>query len=77
MVSSTLGSPTTALAADLLLEGRVSSRLGVAVLVERGRADHPQLPRARIGLSMFPAFIEPSAALAPTTVCSSSMKVMT
>ena len=30
-------------------------------------------PRANIGLSMFPASIAPSAAPAPTTVCSSSM----
>ena len=30
-------------------------------------------PRASIGLSMLPASIEPSAAPAPTTVCSSSM----
>ena len=30
-------------------------------------------PRASIGLSMFPASIAPSAAPAPTTVCSSSM----
>ena len=34
-------------------------------------------PRASIGLSMLPASIAPSAAPAPTTVCSSSMKVMT
>ena len=33
-------------------------------------------PRASIGLSMFPASIAPSAAPAPTTVCSSSMNVM-
>src|SRR6266545_3794118 len=33
-------------------------------------------PRASIGLSMLPASIAPSAAPAPTTVCSSSMKVM-
>jgi hypothetical protein len=33
-------------------------------------------PRASIGLSMLPASIEPSALPAPTTVCSSSMKVM-
>ena len=31
-------------------------------------------PRASIGLSMLPASIAPSAAPAPTTVCSSSMK---
>ena len=34
-------------------------------------------PRASIGLSMLPASIAPSAAPAPTTVCSSSMNVMT
>ncbi len=33
-------------------------------------------PRANIGLSMLEASIEPSDAPAPTTVCSSSMKVM-
>ena len=33
-------------------------------------------PRASAGLSMFEASIEPSAAPAPTTVCSSSMKTM-
>ena len=33
-------------------------------------------PRASIGFSMFPASIEPSVLPAPTTVCSSSMKVM-
>ena len=34
-------------------------------------------PRASIGLSMLPASTEPSAAPAPTIVCSSSMKTMT
>ena len=34
-------------------------------------------PRASMGLSMFEASIAPSAAPAPTTVCSSSMKRMT
>ena len=34
-------------------------------------------PRASIGLSMLPASIAPSAAPAPTTVCSSSMNVIT
>ena len=34
-------------------------------------------PRASIGLSMLPASIEPSPLPAPTTVCSSSRKVMT
>ncbi len=34
-------------------------------------------PRASIGFSMFEASIEPSAAPAPTTVCSSSMNSMT
>ncbi len=33
-------------------------------------------PRARAGLSMFDASMEPSAAPAPTRVCSSSMKRM-
>ena len=33
-------------------------------------------PRARAGLSMFAASIEPSPAPAPTTVCSSSMKMI-
>ena len=33
-------------------------------------------PRASAGFSMFEASIEPSAAPAPTTVCSSSMKTM-
>jgi uncharacterized protein YjiS (DUF1127 family) len=48
----------------------------LAVLVERGRADVCSSPRASIGLSMLPASIAPSAAPAPTTVCSSSMKRM-
>ena len=34
-------------------------------------------PRASMGLSMLPASMEPSEAPAPTTVCSSSMNVMT
>ena len=46
----------------------------LAVLVERRRADARSSPRASIGLSMFAASTAPSAAPAPTIVCSSSMK---
>src|SRR5207245_10179157 len=49
----------------------------LAVLVDGGRADAVQLARARAGLSMLPASIAPSAAPAPTMVCSSSMKRIT
>ena len=75
MVSSTLGSPTTtgwnrrSRAGSFSIRLRYSSSV-VAPIIRSS-------PRASIGLSMFPASIEPSAAPAPTTVCSSSMKVMT
>ena len=58
---------------EAALEGGVLLDV-LAVLVERRRADGAQLPRASIGLSMFAASTAPSAAPAPTIVCSSSMK---
>ena len=74
-VSSTLGSPTNtcwkrrsrAASASMCL--RYSSR----VVAPTMRSS----PRASSGLSMLPASMAPSAAPAPTTVWSSSMKVMT
>jgi len=74
-VSSTLGSPTKTCwkrrsrAGSFSIRSRYSSRV-VAPIIRSS-------PRASIGLSMFPASIEESpVAPAPTTVCSSSMKVM-
>ena len=72
MVSSTVGSPTVtgwkrrSSAASFSMCLRYSSSV-VAPMVCSS-------PRASIGLSMFEASSEPSAAPAPTTVCSSSMK---
>ena len=74
IVSWTLGSPTStgwkrrSRAASFSMCLRYSSRV-VAPTIRSS-------PRASIGLSMLPASIEPSAAPAPTTVWSSSMKVM-
>ena len=48
----------------------------LAIFVERGGADGAQSPRASAGFSMFEASMAPSAAPAPTRVCSSSMKRM-
>ena len=75
MVSSTDGSPTKTCwkrrssAASFSMCLRYSSRV-VAPIMRSS-------PRASIGLIMLPASIAPSAAPAPTMVCSSSMKVMT
>ena len=75
MVSSTVGSPTStgwkrrSSAASFSMCFRYSSSV-VAPMVCSS-------PRASIGLSRFDASIAPSAAPAPTTVCSSSMKRMT
>jgi len=48
----------------------------LAVLVQRGRADGLQLAAASIGFRIDAASIAPSAAPAPTSVCSSSMNKM-
>ena len=74
MVSSTVGSGTMH-----RLEAPLQRRIFLdmlAVFVQRGRADDMQLARARGGFSMLLASMAPSAAPAPTMVCSSSMKVM-
>ncbi len=75
MVSSTLGSSTItgwnrrSSAASFSMYLRYSSRV-VAPMVRSS-------PRASCGLSMFEASTAPSAAPAPTMVCSSSMKRIT
>ena len=76
MVSSTLGSPTKTCwkrrsrAGSFSIRSRYSSKV-VAPIIRSS-------PRASIGFSMLPASIEESpVAPAPTTVCSSSMKVIT
>ncbi len=75
MVSSTEGSPTNtgwkrrSSAASFSMEVRYSS----SVVAPMRRSS----PRASIGLIIWPASIAPSAAPAPTRVCSSSMKVTT
>ena len=75
MVASTDGSPTwtgwkrRSRAASFSTCLRYSSRV-VAPIMRSS-------PRASMGLSMLEASIDPSAAPAPTTVCISSMKVMT
>ena len=76
MVSSTLGSPTKTCwkrrssAGSFSIRSRYSSSV-VAPIIRSS-------PRASIGLSMLPASIaESPPAPAPTTVCSSSMKVIT
>ena len=74
MVSSTEGSPTKtgwkrrSSAASFSMEVRYSSSV-VAPIMRNS-------PRASIGLIICPASIAPSAAPAPTSVCSSSMNVM-
>ena len=74
MVSSTVGSPTItgwnrrSSAASFSMCLRYSS----SVVAPMQRSS----PRASIGLSMLPASMAPSAAPAPTTVCSSSMNRM-
>ncbi len=75
MVSSTDGGPTytcwkrRSRAASFSMCLRYSSSVVAPIM--------RSWPRASSGLSMLPASIAPSAAPAPTTVCSSSMKVMT
>ena len=75
MVSATDGSPTTigwkrrSNAASFSMFLRYSSKV-VAPM-------HCSSPRARAGFSMFDASIAPSAAPAPTTVCSSSRNKIT
>ena len=49
----------------------------LSIFVERRRADASSSPRASAGFSMLAASIAPSAAPAPISVCSSSMKRMT
>ena len=75
MVSSTLGSPTNTCwkrrssAGSFSIRSRYSSSVVAPIMCSS--------PRASIGLSMLPASIaESPPAPAPTTVCSSSMKVM-
>jgi hypothetical protein len=75
MVSSTLGSPTKTCWKRRSRAGSFSmcSRYSSSVVAPTSRSS----PRASIGLSMLPASIaESPVAPAPTTVCSSSMKVM-
>ena len=75
IVSSTVGSPTStgwnrrSSAASFSMCLRYSSSVVAPIVCSS--------PRASIGFSMFDASIEPSAAPAPTTVCSSSMNRMT
>ena len=75
MVSSTLGSPTYTGWKRRSSAGSFSTclRYSSSVVAPIMRSS----PRASIGLIMLPASIAPSAAPAPTMVCSSSMKVMT
>ena len=75
MVSSTVGSPTKTCWNRRSRAGSFSirSRYSSSVVAPTMRSS----PRASIGLSMLPASIAPSAAPAPTTVCSSSMNVTT
>ena len=74
-MSSTLGSPTNTCwnlrsrALSFSILSRYSSRVVAPISLNS--------PRASIGLSMFDASIDPSAAPAPTRVWSSSMKVIT
>ena len=74
-MSSTEGSPTSTCWNRRSRAGSFSirSRYSSSVVAPTMRSS----PRASIGLSMLPASIAPSAAPAPTTVCSSSMNVMT
>ena len=76
MVSSTVGSATSTCWNRRSSAGSFSmySRYSSSVVAPTMRSS----PRASIGLSMLPASMAPSpVAPAPTTVCSSSMKVMT
>ena len=76
MVSSTDGSPTSTCWKRRSSAGSFSmwSRYSSSVVAPTMRSS----PRASIGLSMLPASIaESPVAPAPTTVCSSSMKVTT
>ena len=75
MVSSTEGSPTKTCWNRRSSAGSFSIRLrySSSVVAPTMRSS----PRASIGFSMLPASIAPSAAPAPTTVCSSSTKVTT
>ncbi len=75
MVSCTLGSPTNTGWKRRSSAGSFSTclRYSSRVVAPTMRSS----PRASMGLSMLPASIAPSAAPAPTTVWSSSMKVIT
>ena len=75
IVSSTDGSPTNTCWKRRSSAGSFSirSRNSSSVVAPTMRSS----PRASMGLSMLPASMAPSAAPAPTTVCSSSMNVMT
>src|SRR5450759_802520 len=75
MVSSTVGSPTNTCwkRRSSAASFSIRCRYSVSVVAPTIRSS----PRASIGFSMLPASIAPSAAPAPTTVCNSSMKVMT
>ena len=74
-MSSTEGSPTKICWNRRSRAGSFSirSRYSSSVVAPTMRSS----PRASMGLSMLPASMAPSAAPAPTTVCSSSMNVMT
>ncbi len=74
MVSSTLGSFTSTGWNRRSRAGSFSTclRYSSSVVAPMARSS----PRASMGFSMLPASTDPSAAPAPTTVCSSSMKVM-
>ena len=74
-VSSTVGSPTMTGANRRSRAGSFSMcwRYSSSVVAPTRRSS----PRASSGLIMLPASIDPSAAPAPTMVCSSSMKVTT
>ena len=74
MVSSTDGSPTMTGWKRRSSAGSFSMylRYSLSVVAPMARSS----PRASAGFSMFEASIEPSAAPAPTSVCSSSMKRM-
>ena len=74
MVSSAVGSPTSTCWNRRSRAGSFSMlvRNSSSVVAPTMRSS----PRASIGLSMLPASMEPSPLPAPTTVCSSSTKVM-
>ena len=73
-MSCTVGSPTSTGWKRRSSAGSFSMclRYSSSVVAPTARSS----PRASIGLSMFPASIEPSAAPAPTIVCNSSMNKM-